>query len=320
MITIIIPVYNGERFLDRCLTSVLGQTYKDLQVIVVNDGSADNTGAICDGWARADSRVQVIHQANAGVSAARNAALEAAEGEYIGFVDADDTIEPDTYARALEAMGDCDLVMWDAVTVWPDGRREPDTIDLLPESRVMEKKDWSSRLLQFMAGSACRCLYRRELLTDVRFPVGIKLSEDRLFNLEAMGKAKTLAYYKHGMYHRMVEEGSACHRYHGDRFEKALLATEIARQRLRQYWSEDYVIGYEKKFIIGGALDAIREICGPDFPGKNRRKAIAAVAAHPAVRDVFDRSAPEGLWERLLCKRMAGALQLLSAVARLKNR
>lgn len=316
MVSIIIPIYNGERYLDKCVASILGQTYRDLQIILVDDGSADATGAICDRYARSDSRVQVIHQKNAGVSAARNAGLEAAKGGYIGFVDADDVIAADTYERALEAIGGCDMVMWDAVTVWPDGRREPDTIDLLSESCVLKKKDWSPRLLQYMAGAVWRCLYRAELLEDIRFPVGIKLSEDRLFNIEAMGKAKIVAYLKRGMYDRAIEEGSACSRYHGDRFEKALEVAELARQALSRYWDESYIPGYDKKFIIGGALDAIREICGDQYPGKSRLADIREISGHPEVRSVFDRCPPEGLREKLLRRRMNLALLALECAGR----
>ena len=94
MISIIIPVYNGEKHLQRCFDSIRHQTYKDFEVIIVDDGSTDGTGDICDNMARADSRFYVIHQDNAGVSAARNSALEQAKGD-VAFIDADDYVEPD---------------------------------------------------------------------------------------------------------------------------------------------------------------------------------------------------------------------------------
>lgn len=311
MVSIIIPVYNAKRYLENCLGSVLVQTMADLEIILVNDGSNDGSAELCQTLAARDGRIKVIHQKNAGVSAARNAGLAAAKGEYIGFVDADDTIAPDTYEKALKAMGSCDMIMWDAVTVWPDGRTEPDTISLLETDCILEKKDWTPALLRYMAGAVWRCLYRAELVRDVRFPVGIKLSEDRLFNIEAMGKAKSLAYFKKPLYFRAIEEGSACSRYHGDRFEQALAAAERARVVLEKEWGREYIPGYDKKFMVVGALDAIREICSPEYPGKNRRKAIAAITAHPALRSVFDAAAPEGLREKLLQRRMNLVLLLL---------
>ena len=97
LISIIVPVYNVEKYLPKCVESLLAQTYSNLEIILVDDGSVDASGQICDTYAAKDSRVRVIHQPNAGVSAARNAGLKAARGEYIGFVDADDWVEPDMY-------------------------------------------------------------------------------------------------------------------------------------------------------------------------------------------------------------------------------
>ena len=319
MVSIIVPVYNAQQYLENCVQSILAQTYRDFQLILVNDGSTDESGNLCDGFAARDSRVTVIHQKNAGVSAARNAGLAVASGEYIGFVDADDTIVPEMYEQALDRIGDCDISMWDTVTVWSDGRTEPDTIDLLGADCVLGKEDWNPRLLRYMAGSACRCLYRRELIKDIRFPVGIKLSEDRLFNLEAMGKAKSLSYFKKGLYLRAIEEGSACHRYHGDKFEKSLLAMEFAEKTIEKYWTKDYRNVYVRAFIIDGALADIREICGPEYPGKKRLKAIGSVAAHKALEDAFAVCPPVGVEQKLLKKKMAAGLLAFGLLARLKN-
>ena len=104
MISVIVPVYNVESYLARCVDSILTQTYQNLEVILVDDGSKDNSGVICDDYARRDSRVNVIHKENGGLSSARNAGIEAAGGEYLAFVDSDDWIEPDAYERLLSAM------------------------------------------------------------------------------------------------------------------------------------------------------------------------------------------------------------------------
>ena len=103
-ISVIIPVYDTEEFLSRCLDSVLCQTHRDLEVILIDDGSTDASGALCDEYAEKDTRIQVIHQENSGSSAARNTGLEAACGDYIGFVDSDDWLEPDMYAYLLDLL------------------------------------------------------------------------------------------------------------------------------------------------------------------------------------------------------------------------
>ena len=97
LISVIVPIYNVEKYLDRCVDSIINQTYKNLEIILVDDGSPDNCLAICDSWAEKDRRIKVIHKENGGVSSARNSALDIASGDYIGFVDSDDWIEPDMY-------------------------------------------------------------------------------------------------------------------------------------------------------------------------------------------------------------------------------
>ena len=93
-VSVIVPIYNAEKYLNKCLESIIGQTYKNLEIILVDDGSSDNSPIICDAWAQIDSRIRVIHKKNGGVSSARNAGIDLAQGDYIGFVDADDWIEP----------------------------------------------------------------------------------------------------------------------------------------------------------------------------------------------------------------------------------
>ena len=316
-VSIIIPVYNCETYLLKCVQSILNQTEKDLELIIVDDGSTDGSGEVCDRFSQMDSRVTVIHQQNAGVSAARNAGLDAAIGDYIGFVDADDYITEDTYETALKAIGDCDIAMWDVVTLWEDGRTEADTISLLDKSCVIQNKDWTPELLAMMAGSACRCLYRAQLVKDVRFPVGIKLSEDRLFNLHAMGKASRLAYLKHGMYIRYVRADSAVHRYHGDKFEKNLLAMKKAEDII---WTQDYMDVYTRMFVYLGALAAVYEICSPDFPGKGRLAAIKAITDHQTLKEAFALCPAKGLRERLLQRKANWALLIVGFLFHWKNR
>ena len=95
LVSVIVPVYKVEKYLDKCIESIVGQTYENLEIILVDDGSPDNCPTMCDEWAQKDSRIKVIHKENGGLSSARNAGLDACTGDYIGFVDSDDWIEPD---------------------------------------------------------------------------------------------------------------------------------------------------------------------------------------------------------------------------------
>ena len=103
MISVIVPVYNVENYLDRCIASIVSQSYKELEIILVDDGSSDSSGSICDEWAKKDNRILVLHQNNAGVSSARNAALRIAKGDFIAFVDSDDYIDKNMYSLLLSS-------------------------------------------------------------------------------------------------------------------------------------------------------------------------------------------------------------------------
>lgn len=114
-LSVIVPVYQAAEYLDCCVESILAQTFSDLELILVDDGSTDGSAARCDRWAAADSRVRVIHRENGGVSAARNMGLDAARGEYVAFVDSDDWVEPQMYENLLAAAReyDCAVVLCD---------------------------------------------------------------------------------------------------------------------------------------------------------------------------------------------------------------
>lgn len=320
MISVIIPVYNGETFLEKSVRSVLNQTERDIQLILVNDGSTDGSGALCDQCAALDDRVTVIHQKNAGVSAARNAGLDAARGEYIGFVDADDYIAENTYEISLCAMGDSDIVMWDAVTVWENGTSETDTIRQLPENCILKKDDWHPELLLEMAGVVWRCLYRRELLDGIRFPVGVKFSEDRVFNLYAMGKARQLSYMKQGLYYRVMQQESAVHRYHGDYFEACKKAQKATEQALMSVWSDEaYHTAYQSQ-LIGGAMAAINNYFYKTSPltWKERLEKVKLLCADSDLQEALRKSNFGGLRAKLMKKKQVVMLCCLAWLANKK--
>lgn len=321
-VSVIVPVYNGERYLDKCIASVLRQTHTDLELILIDDGSFDESGVICDRWAKKDGRVKVIHQENQGVSAARNAGLAIAGGDYIGFVDADDEIAPETYETALNQIGNHDIVMWDAVTVWGDGRTEPDTISLLETDRTLKKEDWTPELLGQMAGSAWRCLYRAECISGILFPQGIKFSEDRIFNIYAMGRCGSLRYVKTPLYYRLMNAQSAVHRYHEDYFEACKLAHQAMLQALRQEWNgeESYVQAYNRQ-LISGAMCAIYNYFYRSSPLSNaqKREKVRALCKNAYLQQVLGETENLGLRGKLLKHKAVAALCILARLANKKH-
>ncbi len=183
-ITVIIPVYKVEKYLEKCVRSVLGQTYEDLEVILVDDGSPDGCGAICDGVARSDDRVRVIHKPNGGLSSARNAGLDAATGAYIGFVDSDDYIDPamyETLHAALVSSG-AGVSVCDVIYVDEQGQPKGAPIPPMPAERLTPEQMYRRAELApdwWRYVTVWNRLYRREIFDGLRFREGM-IHEDEL--------------------------------------------------------------------------------------------------------------------------------------------
>lgn len=261
-ISIIVPVYNAESYLERCIKSVIAQTWKNWELILIDDGSIDGSGEICNEFAKKDKRIKVIHQKNIGVSVARNVGLANAKGTYIGFVDADDWIDEKMYERLVTEISKthCDVIMCDATTVYSNGKRKLDTINQLSTNAMLKKEEITPKLLLELAGSVCRCLYRAELVKKEGndFPIGIKFSEDRIFNIKNFGQARKICYIKESYYNRFINLRSAVHRFHIDYFEACKSASYAIRQAIKISWgnSEEFQKSYLRQ-LISGAFSAI---------------------------------------------------------------
>ena len=180
LVSVIVPVYNVEKYLARCVDSILAQTYRNLEIILVDDGAKDSSGSICDDFAARDSRVRVIHKENGGLSSARNAGIDVARGEYLEFVDSDDWLEPDAVESMLGAALEhqVELVLggrWDVKEDTGVKRQ-----GLCPEKEeVLSGETLVSRIFRWQNcdSSACDKLFHRRLFSDIRFPYG-KVCED----------------------------------------------------------------------------------------------------------------------------------------------
>lgn len=201
-ISVIVPVYKVEPYLHRCLDSILMQTYRELEIILVDDGSPDNCGAICDEYAVMDDRIVVIHQQNAGVSAARNAGLDIAAGEYIGFVDPDDWIEPDMYEYLMQA-----IVTHDADIASCAFSRDSDDATLLCEQidTVVTGPEAISMLIgrKEIVEVVWNKIYRADLWKELRFPVGKRYEDAAVFHV-FLDLAARVAFLPQAKYHYIL--------------------------------------------------------------------------------------------------------------------
>ena len=217
--SIIIPVYNVAPYLRECLDSVLAQTFTDWEAICVDDGSTDESGAILDEYAAKDSRVRVIHQKNAGVSAARNAALSVARGAWIGFVDGDDAIAPNWLEIANNAVAGKNHPDW--VRLWYKpckvGKETLNVTIVYPDSKAKYVSE-NNIVMQGLAWMLTNSLvilhfYRREIFEKVKFPVGVRFREDDVQQFEALVYVKTATEIRFpGYFYREDREGAATRR------------------------------------------------------------------------------------------------------------
>lgn len=206
LITIIIPVYNVKQYLEKCMSTVLAQTYENLEILLVDDGSKDGSEKLCDEYAGKDARVRVIHKVNGGAASARNAALDVAKGEYIGFVDSDDWIEPNMFEVLLNAIerNHAQIAFCANQRVF----REQMDNDLTDSEIVMEGEDVLTSFVNpaykpHILKAVWDKLYRKDLIGDIRFRIG--QHEDGDFNTKVLLNTKKVVYCGQVLYHYLDE-------------------------------------------------------------------------------------------------------------------
>jgi glycosyltransferase involved in cell wall biosynthesis len=198
LISVIVPVYNVEKYLRKCIDSILSQTYTNLEIILVDDGSVDNSDKICDEYKEKDSRIVVIHKENGGASSARNVGLDMAHGEYIGFIDSDDYIDSDMYEELYKNMQDnnADLSICGILNLYQGIEPKRN----IPDKKVMLAAGAIKLMLTGLTVSPCNKLFKRKLFKDIRYPTG-KTAEDAFILIEILLKCDIVAFTSEEKYY-----------------------------------------------------------------------------------------------------------------------
>lgn len=208
LISVIVPIYNVESYLDKCVSSIVNQTYSNLEIILVDDGSPDNCPAICDAWVEKDSRIQVIHKTNGGLSDARNAGIAVATGSLIAFVDSDDWIERDFFEYLYEAMDSYSADVAECSTRFVDEKG----IVLRIRKVATENANCLTALRRLVLEDGVYQtvwdkLYRREVIQDIPFEVG-KYNEDEFWTDQVLMKSNSVAFVSRPLYNYLQRGGS----------------------------------------------------------------------------------------------------------------
>ena len=209
LISIIVPVYGVEEYLDRCVKSVVDQTYHNLEIILVDDGSPDNCPVMCDNWTEKDSRIKVIHKQNGGLSDARNVGMAGSTGEFIFFLDSDDTIAPQAIQLLFDSLMDTEseISVCGMEMVWDDGT--PGRMLTRKGSCVLNREMAMEAIIRetWLKQPACGKLYKAELIREIPFPVG-KCHEDVFWSYQAVGRARKVSVFDTPCYFYLQRGGS----------------------------------------------------------------------------------------------------------------
>ena len=295
-ISIIVPVYKSELYLNRCIDSILNQSYADIELLLIDDGSPDLCPKICDEYAAKDKRIKVIHKTNGGVAVARNTGLEIASGEYITFVDSDDWIEQNMYQSMMEiaAHYNCDAVMCDCVKDFDDHSEiyshdirdgfynsEQLKTEYYPHLLIMENVEYPATI------SNCLCLFKRQNNMP-RYVEGVRYSEDWLFGAQMMYNADSFYYMKgESFYHYCMNPASATHTFTIDKWNDYIkLMQEINKSFAH---CKDYDFSEQiDKVLLFFVHNALGDIFGADcLSNRQKNKAAKHILQEAIVTDMF---------------------------------
>ena len=307
-ISVIVPIYNVEKYLANCLESLLAQTHTALEVILVNDGSKDQSLEICNAYAKKDKRIVVIDKVNEGVSIARNTGLEAATGDYVAFIDPDDWVEPEAYASMLSQ-----IKKWESpiclCNFYKDTKRKSQPKCFEFTSEILEGEEVKEHLINnmigmpdllpkyiYVMGSVWRGLYSRNFLNDhnLRFVPKLTIMEDLVFMVQTLLKCDKVAIDQGIWYHYVQHASSTLHSYNGQLWEDQLVVYELLEQSLKEANLEDDMRNRLDIRYIGMVLTAIKNEAyikkGGDF--KDTIAHIKEIFADETLKNVLERVKP----------------------------
>ena len=290
-VSVIVPVYNAEKYLSECVDSILAQTLRDIEVILVDDGSTDSSPSICDAYAEKDSRIQVIHKANGRAASARNAGLKLAQGEYIAFVDSDDWIAPDMYEKMLAAGADvclCDYVRFQGEKEFPF--TQPNIRDGFYDKEQIRKEVYPHLVMDGIEYpitiSNWALLIRRKVIEEnqLSYREDIHVSEDAPFGSEVLYCADTFFYLKgECLYHYRITQGSASSTYKPWWWDSFLKINEELEKFFGGRRDYDFTQQIKSNMFYLARAEIFYILNSHDLSRKEQNNMIRAVMNHPRV-------------------------------------
>lgn len=337
--SIIIPIYNVESHLSKCIDSVIGQTYEDWEAILVNDGSTDSSGQICDEYTQKDRRIQVVHKQNGGVSSARNAGLDIATGEYISFIDPDDWIESNMYAVLAEQLtkSDPDVLRFNAY-------RNDEILNELPFDGEYSEKRFDDEIMlpligaeqfggMFILGVLWLHVYRHSIIEryKIRFNEDLRRCEDRLFTLSVALHSSKMVFIKDIFYHYEVYQDSLSNKYDPLRWQQELTYLSELKKVYSGCKSDEFVKKanqrLESEYVLRSITSLNNEFFSHNDNGfKLKYKNTNSIIHNPNVKRAVKRTSKKSIGIKgritlyLIEHRLSFLLYLFNTTILLKNK
>lgn len=317
-VSIIVPIFKAEPYLDKCIRSIVSQTYHNLEIILVDDGSPDNCPAICDEWAKKDSRIKVIHKENGGVSSARNEGLKVVTGDYLQFVDSDDTIENNFAETLVSAMGENIDIVCSGFKIITDNKKviEYRVSNFISKDILKNANDFFQFVLCRLFDVTVNKLFKMELAKDITFNTALPLGEDREFNLKYFEKVTgDIAFVDSVGYNYEYNQSSAIHKKRDNSYELLKMGINNLLDYSKKTFENFACDNYYK--IIGGFVNAVLSIT----PKNKLKETIQKLKSDLLVKEYIASFKPKGLKEKLrfwLIKK--NKYKILRVLSNIKNK
>ena len=247
LISVIVPVYNASRYLRRCVESIINQTYQQLEIILIDDGSTDESSSICYEYANKDKRVTVIHKENGGVSSARNKGMDKAKGHYLTFVDSDDCIHPRFCELMLNCIGQSDIAECHFLTILTEERIDYNQIESCAQYRI-PAQDRKLSLLQNGGGRVWGCLFKTEMIKKLRFDNELKYCEDTVFTYDALNISNEVVQIQAALYYYTIHDQSAMSQIAKDGIDDIVRAEKMLYEKEKRLVSTSSI--YKEKSTL----------------------------------------------------------------------
>lgn len=329
-VSIVVPVYNTEKYLKRCMNSIINQTLKEIEIIIVDDGSREECAVFCDELLKEDSRIKVIHKKNAGLGFTRNSGMEIATGEYIGFVDSDDYIEPEMYEKLYTTATKSGADIAVSGICFVGGNMFSESGECIKktyfdEDTIFEKEDMKKLLLGVVGAlpeepddsrygvSVCKNIFRTALLHEEKIEFLSErniLSEDTLFMVDCIKHAKIAVGVPGAYYCYRRNEGSLSKSYNSERFEKSMIFLDELEKRISEMVEkEEYKIYLDRLTQGFGRILCSQEIMhakDEKIKFSSLRKRLFEICSRDKIQEVL-KTYP---WYKLPVKQAAFAFAM----------